>query len=278
MYRPANYLFLLKNSNSTGFADEVITFNPAPVGHTLYPVVGDWTAANASAGPNGQNVDTPGIYDSTSGTFYLHNSNTNGTFNTAYETFQFGNPGDTPLAGRWTAGNTTDGIGVYRSSSGLILLRNELSAGFAEDVLTVGIPGDRPIVGDWNGGPTDSIGVYRPSNSQFLMASSFTSNSASLNISFTFGSAGSAYTDIVGNWTNSPTWLWRRFIPSRQRLVSAQEQLKGFLRWQKPESDGVTLRWEDWTIDGQKIQVDKVPFQYPMPIALSSPPPGILNG
>ena len=55
--------FLLRNSNTNGFADIVVTFG-APGDQ---PVVGDW---------DGDGIDTIGIYRN--GVFFLRNSNTTG--------------------------------------------------------------------------------------------------------------------------------------------------------------------------------------------------------
>ena len=40
-------------------------------------------------------------------------------------------------------------------------LRNTPTSGIADDDFTYGSPGDLPIVGDWGGDSTDTIGIAR---------------------------------------------------------------------------------------------------------------------
>jgi len=39
---------------------------------------------------------------------------------------------------------------VFRPSSGIFFLRNTVSSGFADYVLTFGVPSDKPVAGHWN--------------------------------------------------------------------------------------------------------------------------------
>ncbi|OLE55815.1 MAG: hypothetical protein AUG51_01360 [Acidobacteria bacterium 13_1_20CM_3_53_8] len=78
--------------------------------------------------------------------------------------FNFGQAGDTPLAGDWNR-DGVDTIGVFHPVSGtnLFLLRNSNTTGAADFTFNFALPGDRPITGDWNGDGVDSIGIYRDS-------------------------------------------------------------------------------------------------------------------
>ena len=87
-----------------------------------------------------------------------------------------------------------DTTGVFRPSNGIIFLKNSHSSGFADVGLNYGIPGDYPVVGDWNGDGTATIGVYR--NGTFYLRNSNTIGFA--DIVFPFGAPGDQ--PIAGDW------------------------------------------------------------------------------
>lgn len=51
--------------------------------------------------------------------------------------------------------------GVYRPSDATFYLKRTNESGVADVAITYGIPGDRPITGDWDGDGVDTVGVYR---------------------------------------------------------------------------------------------------------------------
>ncbi|MHB8624967.1 MAG: outer membrane protein assembly factor BamB family protein [Aggregatilineales bacterium] len=175
--------FYLRNSNTTGFADITISFNPAG---RPYPVVGDWTGAG---------LDTIGVFDQNNGLFSLRTTNTPGVPNVQ---FVLGYPSDMPLAGRWTIGATHFGAGVFRPSNGLIYLKNSLTTGFADFTMVLGIPGDNGLAGDWNGDEVDSPAVYRPSTSAFYLADQVCNCALFGNYQFVYGIGGDA--PVIGDW------------------------------------------------------------------------------
>jgi hypothetical protein len=122
------------------------------------PVVGDW---------NGDNVDTISVYRSSTGFFYLSNSNT--APSVAYSAL-LGNPGDTPIAGKWTASMTHDGLGVFRPSNGILYQKRDLTSGVSDYFAIFGNPGDKGVAGDWNGDGIDSVGVYRSGTGRWYMS------------------------------------------------------------------------------------------------------------
>ncbi len=83
-------------------------------------------------------------------------------------TFYYGAPGDTPLLCDWN-GDGIATVGVYRESTGYLLLHDGNRTGAADYEFYYGIPGDRPLCGDWNGDGTDTIGIYRPSSQRFYL-------------------------------------------------------------------------------------------------------------
>ncbi len=183
-----NGTFYLRNSNSTGFADITATFNPAT---TPYPIVGDW---------NGTGIDTIGVYDQSNGLFTL--CSINGTASCAnpgnLTQLVLGNPGDQPIAGRWSLTDTHDGAGVFRPSNGLIYLRNTLTTGFADYTMVLGIPGDVGLAGDWNGDGLDSPGVFRPSAATFYLSDQVTNAAVFGDYTAVLGFTGDS--PFVGDW------------------------------------------------------------------------------
>ena len=89
-----------------------------------------------------------------------------------------------------------DTTGVFRPSNGLLYLKNLNITGFADVAINYGLAGDYPVVGDWDGNGTATIGIYR--NGSFYLRNSNTLGFA--DIVFTFGSPGDQ--PIAGDWNN----------------------------------------------------------------------------
>lgn len=87
-----------------------------------------------------------------------------------------------------------DTVGVFRPTNGNLYLKNLNVAGFADVAINYGLGGDYPVVGDWDGNGTDTIGVYR--NDIFYLRNSNTIGFA--NISVFFGAPGDQ--PIAGDW------------------------------------------------------------------------------
>ena len=129
----------LRNTNTPGMADVTFGFGKRGAGWT--PLVGDW---------NGDGIDTVGLYDSSTGMFYMRNSHTTGVADVA---FAFGVPdsGWQPLIGDWN----DDGIetaGFYQpGAASHFYLRNTLDVGMSDVDFGFGFNGAKPIVGNWLG-------------------------------------------------------------------------------------------------------------------------------
>jgi len=87
-----------------------------------------------------------------------------------------------------------DTTGVFRPSDGLLYLKNTNEPGFADIALNFGLPGDYPVVGDWDGNGTVTIGVYR--QGYFYLKNSNTLGFA--DVVFAFGQTGDQ--PIAGDW------------------------------------------------------------------------------
>jgi hypothetical protein len=114
--------------------------------------------------------DTVATYDPGSGLWQIRNSNTSGFANLGMFTFGLGGNNSFPVVGHWTGrGPVTIGVVEVIDSSipgqGKVLtwkLRNSLTPG-APDVaqFAYGAQGDIPVVGDWDGNGTTTVGIYQ---------------------------------------------------------------------------------------------------------------------
>ena len=87
-----------------------------------------------------------------------------------------------------------DTTGVFRPGNGALYLKNSNTTGFADIQINYGIAGDSPVVGDWDGNGTDTIGVYR--NGVFYLRNSNTIGIA--DVYFSYGSPGDQ--PVAGDW------------------------------------------------------------------------------
>jgi subtilisin family serine protease len=93
---------------------------------------------------------------------------------------------------------TTSTIGVFRS--GVFYLRNENSAGDANNIFAFGAASDTPIAGDWTGKGYDTVGVFR--SGVFYLRNTNTPGDADNIVSY---GAASGDWPIVGHWTTAQT-------------------------------------------------------------------------
>lgn len=97
-----------------------------------------------------------------------------------------------------SGGGDLDTTGVFRPSNGALYLKNSNTTGFADIQINYGLGGDYPVVGDWDGDGTATIGVYR--NGIFYLRNSHTAGFAE--IAFGLGIPGDM--PIAGNWDAQP--------------------------------------------------------------------------
>lgn len=110
-------------------------------------------------------------------------------------TFYFGIRGDHPMLCDWD-GNGVDTVGIYRSVTGHLFLRNSNDQGFGDIDIFYGNREDLPVCGDWNDDGIDTIGIYRPSEASFFLRNSNTQGFA--DIQFSFG--GGLGMPLAGDW------------------------------------------------------------------------------
>ena len=126
--------------------------------------MGDW---------NGSGTAKVGAFRPSDGTFYLDYDGS-GTWDGCGtdRCLQIGMNGDIPRVGDWN-GSGTGKVGVFRPSDGTFYLDyngNGVWDGCGVDrCLQIGMNGDTPLVGDWNGTNTKKVGVFRPSDGTFYL-------------------------------------------------------------------------------------------------------------
>jgi hypothetical protein len=152
------------------------------------PFLGDWDCDGEA---------TPGLFRTSDAFAYLRNSNTQGI---ADIRFFFGNPSDIPLAGDFN-GDGCDTLSIYRPSEARFYIMNKLGEnegglGAAEYSFLFGNPGDKPVVGDWNGDGIDEIGLHRETTGFFYYRDTLTTGIA--DGQFYFGDPGDGF--VAGDW------------------------------------------------------------------------------
>jgi hypothetical protein len=227
LFDPSSDMFYLRSSNSTGAANYTFGFGDPSQAWT--ELVGDW---------NGDGADTVGLFDPVNCLWYLRNSLTTGA---ADYTFACGAPsltsgqGDAnwvPLVGDWD-GNGTDTIGFFDPVNCLWYLRNSLTTGAADYTFACGAPslttghGDAnwtPLVGDWNGNGSDTIGFFDPANCLWYLRDSLTTGGGDYAFAcgspaLTTGNGSNNWQALVGDWDGSGTDTIGFFAPASSTFM-----------------------------------------------------------
>ena len=236
VFQPATSQFQLRNSNSTGPADQVITFGQSGD----QPIVGDWNGSGtdkpgvfrASTGQfilqadrktiivnfgapgnipvagdwDGNGIDTPGVFDPATGQWQLTNGinglNTTNSFPTANFTFTFGQNGDTPIVGDWD-GNGIDGVGFFRGGNSTFFLSNGFQGTVDIKPFLFGSLGSKPLAGDWNGDGIATIGVFSPNTGVMALNNTNSPGNGVGDVVFNFGQNGDI--PLAGDWDGKPS-------------------------------------------------------------------------
>lgn len=194
VYRADDGSWHLKYSIAGGFADTTFQFGPS--GTT--PVTGDW---------DGDGFDTVGAYLPADGSFRLKNSLEGGESDIVLEP---GSIDSLPLSGDWD-GDGTDTIGVASSEPetnalNWFLINKSTAPIDPEDITTFsyGEADDTPLVGDWDGDGTDTVGVFREvDNTAWWHLTNKTAPPFDDTITINYGAPG--HRPIVGDWDGDGT-------------------------------------------------------------------------
>ena len=114
-----------------------------------------------------------------------------------------------------------DTTGVFRPSNGLLYLKNYNVTGFADVAINYGLPGDYPVVGDWDGSGDATIGIYR--NGCFYLRNSNTIGFADLVIPF--GTPGDQ--PIAGDWDGNGTDTIGIYRPTTGQFLLRNSNTEG---------------------------------------------------
>lgn len=169
-------------------------FNPSVFIDThrpqITPLIGDW---------DNNDIDTDGTFDPHTLNFLLDNGVNQ----------PFSELGDFPIVGDWNR-DGTDTIGVYRPRTAQFFLDNNndgradcgtyLNCDPDNPFFNFGDIGDYPLVGDWDGDGTDTIGVYRFETAQFFLDND---NDGDADDSFNYGDSNKNDFPIIGDWDNN---------------------------------------------------------------------------
>jgi hypothetical protein len=116
----------------------------------------------------------------------------------------------------------TDTTGVFRPSNGLLYLKNLNITGFADVAINYGLAGDYPVVGDWDGNGTATIGIYR--NGSFYLRNSNTLGFADM--VFAFGAPGDQ--PVAGDWNGDGIDSIGVYRPSTGQFLLRNSNIGGF--------------------------------------------------
>ena len=237
VFRPSVNQFQLRDSNSTGPADDVITFGQAGD----QPIVGDWNGTGndkvgvfrpstgqfllqinslttitvnfGQAGDiavvgdwDGNGIDTPGVFKPTTGQWLLTNGfkgqNLNNIAPPVNFTFTFGQNGDTPIVGDWD-GNNIDGVGLFRAGNANFILSNGFQGTIDITPFVFGNLNSKAIAGDWNGDGIDTIGVFNQNTGSMALNNVNNAGNGVGDIVFNFGQTGDI--PLAGDWDGKPS-------------------------------------------------------------------------
>jgi hypothetical protein len=152
---------------------------------------GDYNPGSTSLAEHVVPTAGPGVFDPNTGTWFQRDSaaaNVN--------SFAYGAPGWTPVAGDWD-GNHTDTAGMVDPAA-VWYLRNGNSPGApAATPFAYGFSSWIPVVGDWNGTGHTGIGMFDPSTATWYLRNEDGPGAADAG-AFRFGAPG--WIPVVGDW------------------------------------------------------------------------------
>ncbi|MFQ3590811.1 MAG: hypothetical protein SNJ67_10985 [Chloracidobacterium sp.] len=143
VYRPSAQTFFLRNTNTAGNPDLTVVITGAQAMDV--PIAGQWTVSS--------NVTGLGLYRPGTGQFFLKNANVSGP---ADATFTVTTSGTVvrPVAGDWTRqGFAAVGVVVNLNGTIQFQLRTSNTSGPPDIRVNYGVPGDVPLIGNWDGQP-----------------------------------------------------------------------------------------------------------------------------
>ena len=210
-FTPPNRIYTNVQSNQTGqnYTATAILYtisgNAGVAGATLSYVDGTSKIATADAGGNYSFTVLYGWSGTVTPSKICY------TFTPAYRSYTnvlSNQPGQ-----NYTVQPCDDTVGVFRSSNYTFSMRNSNTAGAADIAVQFGLSTDKPVVGDWDGNGTTTIGTYR--NGTFYLRNSNSAGFAD-NV-FAFGQSGDQ--PIAGDWNGDGIDTIGVFRPSTAQFL-----------------------------------------------------------
>ena len=93
------------------------------------------------------------------------------------------------------------------------MIKNANSEGVPDASFWFGLPGQIPVIGDWDGNGTETAGSYEPSTGTWRLRNSNSTGGAE--ITFTYG--GSQFTPVAGDWDGNGTTTIGLYEPQEGR-------------------------------------------------------------
>ena len=193
-FDPQTGTFYLNDSNADGL-DAISEWVSPLSGAGLLPVIGDW---------DGDGVDSPGVFDPATTTFTLFNS-TGGVGVISLTLDNAGAGPLVPLAGDWN-GDGFDAIGLYDVTGTdfrytNIVVVTDVAAWSSLNRGDVDAAW-QPVVGDWDGGGSDSIGWYDPSATTLHYGNDL-GNSVETLSTYAATGTSSNWRPLAGDWNDN---------------------------------------------------------------------------
>ncbi|MFQ3638975.1 MAG: hypothetical protein SNJ62_03075, partial [Chloracidobacterium sp.] len=143
VYRPGAQTFFLRNTNTAGSPDLAVVISGGQANDL--PVAGRWTV--------GSSVTGLGLYRPSTGQFLLKNANVSGAPDATFAVTTSGTVVG-PVAGDWLRqGFAAVGVVVNLGGTIQFQLRTTNTSGAPEIRVNYGVPGDVPLIGNWDGQP-----------------------------------------------------------------------------------------------------------------------------
>lgn len=188
----------LRNDNSAGGTNLDFVFK---VGNqALVHFFGDW---------DGDGDFTPGFYDPGANRWFLRNANSGGTPDSSFIFGVTGTPVNVtdmiPVVGDWD-GSGSWTIGFFDRLNNRWFLRNTNSNGAPDLDFFFGVSAaptpttQPPVVGDWDGDGSVTVGFYNSSNFRWDQRNSNSGGAVNASFVYNVGQPGSNLAHVVGDW------------------------------------------------------------------------------
>ena len=208
----------------------------------LVGLAGDW---------DGDGVDTPALYDPTTGTLYLRNENTSG-FPHAARTIAGATPNLVALAGDWD-GDGQDTLGLYNTRTRTLAWSDApLTAGNSAVQLNQ-VSGrfrvGTPVAGDFDGDGDDSLAIFYRPTGRFYVSNSL--SPSSVDAVLTGWPTDPNFLPVAGDWNGDDIDEVGALNKATGRTLIPGRSLPGYSTFARRTSRTSQPMSGDWDGDGR---------------------------